>query len=787
LAQATRPLHIQEGVVLDDSIPATNHISVTFPGGLSYAHPAITIHPKPPRAHHPTEICAEVVNHGPITQIVELEFAVGNFGIGVPFEPVGATPVEVLPYDVARGCVIWVPPEPQHWCIEARLYVEGLEPQRVQRNIDVWESLVPGDENATVFQVGPFPEGGEIWLSIDKHMPDWTISVAPDRLTLPPGGMGVAELTTEPPAGARLGSREPVVDVEGFLDGEFIGGFRKFDWPPVPLHRPGEPFFAESEISVEPYPPRAGEPAHICAELRNLGDVTRTVELQFSWAEFGIGLPFQPINGMIARDIPPLGKADMCTAWIPPDGGQFCVQAMLYLGDEYWNQFSQLNLDVEELLVPNESHSFTFPVGNHFHEFTNPDPAESTIYVTYTAHLPGWEITLEPEVLPRLAVGAARPVTLTVRPPDGLLPPDGTPIVDVRAFIQDGEEQRVIGGFRKIARPPIPLHRFPDPPYAEREISIHPYPPGAGEPTEVCVELRNPTPHAQTVGVQFLWAHLGIGLPFYPINGLRDVHLPPFSIVRECLHWIPPVSGQVCIQVDLSIAGYGTQTSRRNVDVNEPLQPGEPHSRAFPVGNPFEHPVTITLGLIPHLPDWGLELSQDTLTDMGPDEIRVITLTVTPPADLPADGDPIVDVEAFVQDLSAAGAHPPAPRPHLCRIRDLCASLSAARSRTNRAGGGDIQPHGRAADDHGDVQLCRVWHRTPLYGDRNVHRDSTGPRDGSAGHHVAAAGGGPVVYSGRDRAARPRGYLLQPAKYRRGRATGAEHTALTAVPGGQSL
>ncbi|MFC2038054.1 hypothetical protein ACFLYD_08900, partial [Chloroflexota bacterium] len=52
----------------------------------------------------------------------------------------------------------------------------------------------------------------------------------------------------------------------------------------------------------------------------------------------------------------------------------------------------------------------------------------------------------------------------------------------------------LIGGFRKVFRPPIKLHPFPDPPYAEREITVHPYPPLAGEPTEVCVELRNPTP-----------------------------------------------------------------------------------------------------------------------------------------------------------------------------------------------------------------------------------------------------------------------------------------------------
>ncbi len=182
-----------------------------------------------------------------------------------------------------------------------------------------------------------------------------------------------------------------------------------------------------------------------------------------------------------------------------------------------------------------------------------------------------------------------RLVELTVTPPAGEpLPQDGQPIVDVEAFVK-GE---LIGGFRKIHRPPIQLHPFPDPPYAEREITVHPYPPLAGEPTEICVELRNPTAFPQDVAVQFSWANFGIGLPFTPIGGQRPVHLPPFSMVRECTHWIPPVSGHVCLQVELFMDGYEPQRSQRNLDVDEPLVPGEAHTLIFPVGNPASEPMT---------------------------------------------------------------------------------------------------------------------------------------------------------------------------------------------------
>jgi hypothetical protein len=222
-----------------------------------------------------------------------------------------------------------------------------------------------------------------------------------------------------------------------------------------------------------------------------------------------------------------------------------------------------------------------------------------------------------------------------------------TPVVDVEAYV----EGELIGGFRKFFRPPVLLHRFPDPPYAEREISIHPYPPLAGEPTEICVELRNPTAVPQDVGVQFSWANFGIGLPFTPINGQRPVHLPPNSVVNECVHWIPPVSGHLCLQVELFIEGYEPQRSQRNLDVDEPLVPGQPHELIFPVGNPTGQPVTITLGLVPHLDGWVLELAPDVLPNMDETEVRDVSLTVTPPPGEPPpeDGTPIVDVEAFVQ------------------------------------------------------------------------------------------------------------------------------------------
>ena len=42
------------------------------------------------------------------------------------------------------------------------------------------------------------------------------------------------------------------------LGKSLLGGFRKLDIPPIPLHKPHERTYAESEISIDPYPPKLG-------------------------------------------------------------------------------------------------------------------------------------------------------------------------------------------------------------------------------------------------------------------------------------------------------------------------------------------------------------------------------------------------------------------------------------------------------------------------------------------------------------------------------------------------
>ncbi len=588
LVQANSP----SSAVQDEAIPADDfknaasplELPIRFPYGNWpwYAQGEIFVNPEPPIPGRLVEICAQVVNDDVnMPHAALLEFGVAPLGIGVPYRPIGAQEVVVPPAGSSTGCAVWTDPEPGRWGIEVLLSQEGSqEPMRSLRNLDLWEPLVPGEPHELVFQVGPFESEGIVTFTLTGHQPGWEFVVDPMEIRVSkPGEIFTATLKTTPPRGVLLGSGLPIVDVEGFLNEQSIGGFRKLDSPGVPLHIPADPVYAEREITVTPYPPLAGEPTEICVELRNPTPFPQDVLVTFSWADFGIGLPFTPINGPRPVHLPPYSAVKECIHWVPPVSGHICLEVTLE-AEGYAPQRSQRNIDVDEPLKPGVPDILVFPVGN-------PLPETATITLGLIPHLPDWKLELSQDVLPNMEPGQVKAVELTVTPPAGvILPPDNTLVVDVEAYA----EGRLIGGFRKIFRPPVPLHPFPDPPYAEREITITPYPPLAGEPTEICVELRNPTPFPQDVLVTFSWADFGIGLPFTPIDGPRPVHLPPYSAVKECIHWVPPVSGHMCLQVTLESQGYAPQRSQRNIDVNEPLKPGVPDKLVFPVGNPLPRP-----------------------------------------------------------------------------------------------------------------------------------------------------------------------------------------------------
>jgi len=622
---------------------ATASLSLTFPTGNYpwYAHNEIIIRPEPPLVGRPTEICVEVINLDRSQQHFGLlQFGVAGLGIGLPVNPIGAQEVSVPPGGTALSCIVWVPPNPGSWGVEVLLFQHGADdPIGIQRNVDINEPLRPNTPHERPFTVrNPFNQPVTITLGLVNHLPDWSLELSPSVLTnMSPGEARQVVLTVTPPTNLPPDGM-PILDMEAYVQGELVGGLRKIFRPPVYLRHLHDLPYAEPEINVQPYPLHQGEPTEICVELYNPTPDSQRAELILSWSEFGIGMPVMPIGGPLPVSLPPESFDKKCIVWIPPINGEACLHAELVIPG-YPSQHSQRNIDVGELLEPDIPHARLIPI-------RNPLSTPVTITLGMDRHLPDWGIQLSPNVLTNVPPGGTREVLLTVTPTVNL-PPDEHPVVDVEAYAN----HEFIGGVRKIFRPPVPVHQPVDPIYAESEIFINPYPPRPGEPTEIAVDLRNPTDQQQTLTVTFSVANFGIGLPFHSIARPRQLALPANSIVRTTIVWVPPFGGLFCVQVDLYSSlgealyhGY----SQRNIDVGEPLQPNIPHARQFMVGNPLNYPVTLTLGMVPHLPDWGLELSQDVILNLEPGALYPVTLTVTPPSELPPDGEPIVDVEAYV-------------------------------------------------------------------------------------------------------------------------------------------
>lgn len=669
--------------VLDDGVPVLDVEAYTAPiggeliGGFRkifrppipihrpedppYGESEISIEPYPPRAGEPVIICTDLRNPTMISQTVQVEFGVANFGIGIPFTRIDLQGVTLPPRSQVRVCTRWVPPIGGHFCAQIIIRQPGYRDVFSQRNMDVAEFLEPGRPNTYVFPVGnPYEKPITVTLGLVEHLPGWEAFLTPEVLyNLQPHTTRPVTLTVIPaPAVSVLEDGAPVVDVEAYTEEGLLGGFRKIFRPPIPIHHPADPPYAEREITVEPYPPRAGEPMQLCVDLRNPTAVTQTVELEFAWANFGIGLPFQTIQWREVQ-LPPNSLTRHCVNWVPPTAGHFCFQVKLVDPlQRFPTVRSQRNIDIGEIFTPGQwTEPFVFRVSN---PFTYP----TTIELAALVRLEGWQAELTPRILPQVAPGEVRPVTLTVRPPAGVpLPEDDTPIVDVEGHAAG----QLIGGFRKIFRPPVPIHRPQDPIYAESEITINPYPPRASQPTEICVDLRNPTNAPQTMTVTFAVANFGIGLPFHDIARPIVVTLPPNSIKRVCVTWVPPFGGHFCARVTIWLPGHEPIWSQRNMDVGEILVPGEPSHLRFPVGNPTQEVVTVTLGLVPHLPNWAISLSSDVLPAMLPGETRLVTLTVVPPRQnkMPEPGSPVVDVEAFLRGQLIGGIrklyYPPVP------------------------------------------------------------------------------------------------------------------------------
>jgi hypothetical protein len=179
--------------------------------------------------------------------------------------------------------------------------------------------------------------------------------------------------------------------------------------------------------------------------------------------------------------------------------------------------------------------------------------------------------------------------------------------------------------------PPINLPND-EPPYAEDEVQIQPYPILAGKPTAVSVRLINSA--ATSIPVTVSWQaspdKFGIGLSFNTL-ATKAVTIPAGGAVIVSATITLAATGHYCIQIRVDSPGYAPIFTQRNLDVTEDLRPGVPDTLTFKVGNPTGALADIALVVINTCPGWTAVVSPSMLVNMLPGQVRDAQLIVTPP------------------------------------------------------------------------------------------------------------------------------------------------------------
>lgn len=225
-----------------------------------------------------------------------------------------------------------------------------------------------------------------------------------------------------------------------------------------------------------------------------------------------------------------------------------------------------------------------------------------------------------------------------------------------------------------VTCPPV---TFPndEPPYAEDEIQIYPYPLIAGRSSELSVRVRSLSATTQTVTVTFQTspARFGIGLPFSALpapGNPRVVTLGPYGYAEVKVNWIPASSGHYCIQVKLEGAGFAPIYTQRNLDVTENLQPGVEDVLPFKVANPTSSIGNIHLVVDNTCPGWTVWVSPTVLSNVAPFsvDVRDAELHVIPPPLGTLGTSCHIDVQGWVGDRLIGGIRkldiPPVHLPH---------------------------------------------------------------------------------------------------------------------------
>lgn len=201
-----------------------------------------------------------------------------------------------------------------------------------------------------------------------------------------------------------------------------------------------------------------------------------------------------------------------------------------------------------------------------------------------------------------------------------------------------------------VSCPPL---NFPNdqPPYAEKEVQIFPYPLIAGKTSKITVRLENSSADAIPVRVEFQSSpeKFGIGLNYSTFDSSNAI-LPASGTAVLVGYFTPIVSGHYCIQIKVSAvnSNYPPIYTQRNLDVTEELVPGVRDTLKFKVGNPTAATADIQLVVDNTCPGWSATVLPAVLAGMASGEVRDAALIVTPPTTGLFGSGCHIDVQAWI-------------------------------------------------------------------------------------------------------------------------------------------
>jgi hypothetical protein len=210
-----------------------------------WEEPEISFVPSPPVVGVAGKICVELQNPLSFSRNVTIEYAVADFGAGIPFTPVAIKNFTLPPNSLARYCADWTPATggTLHRCVLVTLKQAGYQDMRSQRNVDLRRITIAGFPSLDVpFRIGN-PDLVTHTLTLTPTLigidPFWKPVILTDPGDPPPNVLGPGQMVNLhlmllPAVQAKApGATAPddyrygdvsQVEVSAYLDGDLVGG-----------------------------------------------------------------------------------------------------------------------------------------------------------------------------------------------------------------------------------------------------------------------------------------------------------------------------------------------------------------------------------------------------------------------------------------------------------------------------------------------------------------------------------------------------------------------------------